>query len=153
MYIADQESQESCCLHPSESGMPMRCKQWSIETCYYWCCCLYTTGFIFVEKTRNKHNFTKWSVAMRLVRCCLIACLPITLCSCLTTSGNYEVSAVDQQGNPLGKNTRMIASGSGIYTIRNALCMTYPGSIVYIKSLENGKHLDKESPYYCPAGK
>jgi len=90
---------------------------------------------------------------MRYFTYCFIVCLPIVLSGCMTLSGNYEVSAVDQQGNPLGKNMRMVANGSGVYTARNALCIANPGAIVHIKSVENGNNLDSESPYRCPAGK
>ena len=68
----------------------------------------------------------------------------------MTLSGNYEVSAVDQQGNPMGGGRRIIAAGGSIYTVRNALCINNPGSIVHIKSVETGNNLDSESPYQCP---
>lgn len=81
----------------------------------------------------------------------VVLCFAVTglLTGCLTTSGVYRVSAVDREGNPVASHLDLIAQGSGIYTVRNALCASYPGSTVYIKSTKDGKNLDSESPYQC----
>ncbi|WP_275100407.1 hypothetical protein [Sedimenticola hydrogenitrophicus] len=73
----------------------------------------------------------------------------VILSGCLTLSGVYELTAVDQQGAPVSGNTRIIAEGSGIYTARNALCSAHPGATVVIKSGSTGENLDSESPYRC----
>lgn len=75
--------------------------------------------------------------------------IAVVLSGCLTLSGVYELDAVDQRGTVLSENTRITAEGSGIYTARNALCGAYPGSTIFIKSLDTGENLDGESPYRC----
>lgn len=75
--------------------------------------------------------------------------LTTLLTGCLTTSGVYRVSAVDKEGRPVATHLDLIAQGTGIYGMRNALCATYPGSTVYIRSTKDGKNLDSESPYQC----
>lgn len=75
--------------------------------------------------------------------------LTTLLTGCLTTSGVYKLSAVDKQGRPVATQFNLIAQGTGIYSMRNALCAAYPGSTVYIKSTSDGENLDSESPYQC----
>lgn len=77
--------------------------------------------------------------------------LPIlaSLAGCVTVNGTYVVSAYDANGTELGNKVRMIASGSGIYTIRNAFCSKYPRAIVRIKDATSGEELKSESPYQC----
>lgn len=71
------------------------------------------------------------------------------LSGCVTTSGSYTVSAQDSNGNNLTNNLNLMAVGSGIYTVRNALCQKYPKSIVVIKDAKTGENLKSESPYQC----
>ena len=71
------------------------------------------------------------------------------LSGCLTLSGNYRVFAQDSNGKVLNNRMHLTATGSGIYTTRNALCATYPKSIVVIVDDQTGKNLDGESPYQC----
>jgi len=75
----------------------------------------------------------------------------VSLClsSCVTVSGSYSVSAYDKDGMKLTDNMELIADGSGIYSIRNALCASHPGSIVKIIDLKTNQELKPESPYQC----
>lgn len=76
-------------------------------------------------------------------------CLLFLVSGCVTLSGNYTLSAYDAEGNLLNKNVVSMASGSGIYTVRNALCLAYPKSTVVIIDQKTGKPLESESPYQC----
>lgn len=76
--------------------------------------------------------------------------LPAVLLSgCMTLSGVYELSLQGADGQPLAKNMTMVAEGSGIYTMRNAMCSAHPGATVIIKDAESGAELKSESPYRC----
>ncbi|MCW2293409.1 hypothetical protein M2262_003459 [Pseudomonas sp. BIGb0408] len=76
--------------------------------------------------------------------------LPAALLSgCMTLSGVYELSLQDKDGKPLRQNMTMVAEGSGIYTMRNAMCSAHPGATVIIKDVESGAELKSESPYRC----
>ena len=78
-----------------------------------------------------------------------IIILTLILNACVTTKGTYAVSAVDEKGNNINSNISMVASGSGIYTIRNAICAKNPNATVIIKDINTGKELTSESPYKC----
>nr|WP_218878571.1 hypothetical protein [Pseudomonas flavescens] len=67
----------------------------------------------------------------------------------MTLSGVYELSLQDKDGKPLRQNMTMVAEGSGIYTMRNAMCSAHPGATVIIKDVESGAELKSESPYRC----
>ena len=71
----------------------------------------------------------------------------VLLAGCLTMSGNYVVTAVDGQGSPL--NVVSHAQGSGIYSVRNAICAAQPKAVVTIRERESGKEVAGESPYRC----
>ncbi len=71
----------------------------------------------------------------------------IFLSACITTQGNYTVSAILPDGTMLPTN--VMAQGSGIYTARNALCQGYPDATVVIIDAETGQNYDAESPYQC----
>jgi len=71
------------------------------------------------------------------------------LTGCLTMSGTYVLSAHDASGKNLTEKMRLVAEGTGIYTIRNALCQRYPKSLVVIKDAKTGEELRSESPYRC----
>lgn len=71
------------------------------------------------------------------------------LSGCLTLSGDYQLVAYDANGKNLYKNMAFTAQGSGIYTIRNALCKDNPNGIIIIKDQKTGKELEGESPYHC----
>lgn len=73
----------------------------------------------------------------------------ILLPACVTLSGDYQAFAFDAEGNQLNENLILTASGSGIYTLRNSVCHTYPEATLRIIDLDTGKELDGESPYYC----
>ena len=75
--------------------------------------------------------------------------LALTLSACVTTSGTYSISALDEQGHPIKSNISMIATGSGIYSARNAMCINHPKATVMIKDINTGKELTSESPYQC----
>lgn len=62
-------------------------------------------------------------------------------------TGTYEVIAVNANGEQISPRT--IASGSSVYTARNALCITKPGSVVTIRQIGTGEHLANQSPYRC----
>lgn len=85
---------------------------------------------------------------MRLAFLCIAT--GFILSGCTTLSGTYTLSARDTAGNSLTGNTRFVAEGSGIYTVRNALCMNHPKAIVVIRDIHTGKELKSESPYQCP---
>lgn len=71
----------------------------------------------------------------------------IFLPACLTTKGNYTVSAILPDGTAVPTN--VMAQGSGIYTARNAFCQGYPGATVVIIDAKTGQNYDAESPYQC----
>ena len=72
----------------------------------------------------------------------------ILLVACVTVKGNYEVKAFNAEGRQLN-NMVLSASGSGIYTVRNALCHSYPGAKVIIVDMQTKQELAGESPYQC----
>ncbi len=72
----------------------------------------------------------------------------VLLTACVTTKGNYEIKAVDVDGRQLN-NTVLSATGSGIYTVRNALCHSYPKASVIIVDMQTRQNLADESPYQC----
>jgi hypothetical protein len=78
---------------------------------------------------------------------CLVVCFTVT--SCMTLSGNYVVVAHDDSGVNLEPKLQLTAHGSGIYTIRNALCAQHPGATVIITDAKTGEELKGESPYKC----
>jgi len=71
------------------------------------------------------------------------------LTACVTMSGNYTLAAYDANGKELSSNFRLTAQGSGIYSMRNSLCSTYPKAVVVITDMSTGKELEGESPYQC----
>jgi len=73
----------------------------------------------------------------------------IFLPACVTLSGDYQAFVFDTEGNQLNENLILIASGSGIYTLRNSVCHSYPGATLRIIDLDTGKELEGESPYHC----
>lgn len=80
------------------------------------------------------------------------ACAPLAallVAGCVTVSGTYELTARDAAGQPIQMRTRMIAQGSGIYTVLGAICKAYPGATVTITSLETKQELAGESPHRC----
>ncbi|UQY34145.1 hypothetical protein K8U54_20925 [Pseudomonas fulva] len=71
------------------------------------------------------------------------------LTGCMTLSGTYQLSLQDAKGQPLSQNINITAQGSGIYTVRNAMCSAHPGATVIIRDLKSGEELKSESPYKC----
>lgn len=71
----------------------------------------------------------------------------LMLSGCVTTTGNYTVTAVDTQGKTI--NTVFHVQGQHIYSARNGICAAHPKAVVSIRSLETGQELDSESPYQC----
>lgn len=69
------------------------------------------------------------------------------LSACITTSGNYNVTATQSDGSPVHAN--VMAQGSGIYTARNAFCEAFPGATVKIIDTSTGEEYKEESPYQC----
>jgi hypothetical protein len=72
----------------------------------------------------------------------------VLLTACVTIKGNYEIKAVDAEGKQLN-NMVLSATGSGIYTARNALCHSYPKARVIIVDMQTRQELAGESPYQC----
>lgn len=72
----------------------------------------------------------------------------LVLGGCKTFGGHYEVDAVDANGQKLNKKS-FLAQGSGIYTVRNALCSSYPKATVIIRDIDADQELEGESPYHC----
>jgi len=71
------------------------------------------------------------------------------LSGCLTLSGLYTITVVDAEGNDLRPGVSLMAEGSGIYSMRNAMCTNHPGAIVHIRDAKTGQELRSESPYKC----
>jgi hypothetical protein len=71
------------------------------------------------------------------------------LAGCVTTSGNYIVTATNAQGQAL--NAVFHVQGRHIYTARNGICAAHPGATVTIRVRDTGEELDGESPYRCAA--
>lgn len=76
-------------------------------------------------------------------------CFTLLLTACVTTSGTYNVYAVDNRGQTINSKTRLISQGSSIYSSRNALCSMYPDAKIIIKDIDTGKELEGESGYQC----
>lgn len=87
---------------------------------------------------------TLYSIQQRLLPT-LFGALGVT--GCVTISGNYTVTAVDAQGNPI--NAVFHVQGRHIYSARNGICATHPKAIVTIRDKETGKEVQSESPYQC----
>ncbi|CAK7011838.1 hypothetical protein [Saezia sanguinis] len=81
----------------------------------------------------------------------IFACLFLgaALAGCTTLSGEYIITAHDQNGNPVSSSISSRAQGKGIYTVRDAICSAYPNAIVVIKNAHTGEELEDESPYQC----
>jgi hypothetical protein len=71
----------------------------------------------------------------------------VLLGGCVTTSGNYTVTAIDTQGKPI--NMVFQAQGRHIYSARNGICAVHPKAVVTIRTQETGKELEGESPFQC----
>lgn len=76
-----------------------------------------------------------------------LACSLLLLGGCVTTTGNYVVTAVDATGKPI--NAAFHVQGRHIYTARNGICAAHPKAVVMIRTLETRQNLDGESPYTC----
>jgi hypothetical protein len=73
----------------------------------------------------------------------------MALTACVTLKGNYEIKAFDVEGRSLNTGMVLTASGSGIYTVRNALCQRYPKAKIIIVDMQTKQELASESPYQC----
>jgi hypothetical protein len=71
------------------------------------------------------------------------------LSGCVTISGNYNIKAVDDQGQDVLNGAVLMAQGKGIYTVRNAICRANPKATVIITDLKTGQELKSESPHRC----
>lgn len=71
------------------------------------------------------------------------------LMGCMTMSGTYSVVARDPATGIDIPGLRIIAEGTGIYTVRNALCMNHPNAVIVITDTKSGQELKSESPYRC----
>ncbi|KAF1069670.1 MAG: hypothetical protein GAK45_01039 [Pseudomonas citronellolis] len=72
----------------------------------------------------------------------------VMLGGCASLGGNYQISAYDAAGNELTKHD-FLASRTGIYTVRNTLCSSYPQATLVIRNAESKEELAGESPYHC----
>jgi len=79
----------------------------------------------------------------------LAIALGVFLAGCLVLSGTYTLAAFDRNGKNLTEKINIIAEGRRIYTVRNALCINYPGATVVIRDAKTGEELKSESPYRC----
>ncbi len=95
-------------------------------------------------KTSNKQ--TRKALAMKTFFFLFAA---ITLTACVTLKGNYEIKAFDADSRPLDTGMVLTAAGSGIYTVRNALCQRYPKAKIIIVDMQTRQELASESPYQC----
>ncbi|MCS4250104.1 MULTISPECIES: hypothetical protein [unclassified Pseudomonas] len=75
------------------------------------------------------------------------AAMLLTLGGCVTMSGDYNVTAVDANGQPI--KMVMTSHGSAIYSSRNAFCSNFPKATVTIRDFHTGEELKSESPYHC----
>lgn len=73
----------------------------------------------------------------------------LTLSSCVTMSGAYNVVAKDPTTGVEIPGPKFVGLGKGIYSIRNAFCKQYPGAVVIISDAKTGEELKSESPYKC----
>jgi 20S proteasome alpha/beta subunit len=73
----------------------------------------------------------------------------MTLTACVTLKGNYEIKAFDAEGRSINTGMVLTASGSGIYTVRNALCQRYPKAKIIIVDIQTRQELVSESSYEC----
>lgn len=71
------------------------------------------------------------------------------LTACATLKGNYELRAIDAGGKKINTGMVLSATGSGIYSVRNALCHNYPKATVIIIDMQTRQELASESPYQC----
>ena len=86
---------------------------------------------------------------MKTIGIAAISMATIFISGCLTMSGDYKVTAVDQAGKPIMEKSEIYAEGRMIYTMRNAICANNPGATVHITDIHSGKELKSESPYKC----
>ncbi|MBB5865531.1 hypothetical protein GGR61_003182 [Xanthomonas arboricola] len=77
----------------------------------------------------------------------LILLATVFLSGCVTTSGNYTVTATRADGTFIPN--AILAQGSGIYSARNAFCKAHPGATVKITDNETKEEHLSESPYKC----
>jgi hypothetical protein len=68
---------------------------------------------------------------------------------CVTLSGTYNVVARDPATGADLPGPNFMAQGSGIYSVRNALCSRNPGALIVITDTQTGQELKSESPYKC----
>ena len=69
--------------------------------------------------------------------------------ACALPKGHYQLKAIDSEGKELNNGLIMTAEGSRIYSVRNALCISYPKSRVVIFDVQTKQELAGESPYQC----
>jgi hypothetical protein len=79
----------------------------------------------------------------------LALALGFLLTGCLVLFGTYTLAAYDANGKNLTEKIRLVAEGSSIYPMRNALCIANPGATVVIRDAKTGEELKSESPYRC----
>ncbi len=73
----------------------------------------------------------------------------LLLNSCMTLNGDYHLVALDENGNELAPNVKMMAHGTGIYTVKNALCSAFPKATVRIYDIKTNEELKGKSPRKC----
>ncbi|OWP51553.1 hypothetical protein CEG18_04595 [Pseudomonas nitroreducens] len=82
-------------------------------------------------------------------RLCLLGVGSALFAGCMTLSGYYQLTAYNASGDVVMGNRKNIAEGSGIYTVRNALCGIPSVAVVVIRDNKTGEELKSESPYQC----
>lgn len=103
-----------------------------------------------VAATPGQRAFVCGKQVAKIAAIVAFAAISISVVSgCVTMSGTYVITAHDAAGNALATNMHLVAEGTRIYTVRNALCATYPKSIVVITDTKTGAELSGESPFQC----
>lgn len=73
----------------------------------------------------------------------------LILCACSIPKGDYKFEAFDAKGQPIKIPIVVLATGTGVYTAINALCMNYRGAKVVIRDIKTNEELEGESPHQC----
>ena len=73
----------------------------------------------------------------------------LILNGCITVNGDYRLIAQDENGKDLLPKMKLLAHGTGIYTVKNSLCASFPKATIHIYDLHTNQELKGESPRKC----
>ncbi len=79
----------------------------------------------------------------------LFSLFALAIAGCATPRGTFELLAYDQDNQALPMKVKMIATDSGIYAARNAICISHPQAVVRMVDIKTRQELAAESPYQC----